>query len=167
MNHAMRVLRDVVLVRHKDNRVSLRVQPVHQGHDLVSGLRVQVAGWLIGQNNRWPIHQRSRNRHSLALAAGKLVGLVMHAGFHAHRGQSFSRPLAPLLGRHARVNQRQFDVVQRSRSRQQIEGLKHKSNFSIANARQLIIIQLADQLSVEPVIAFAGRIQAADQVHQG
>ncbi len=83
MNHAMRVLRDVVLVRHKDDGVSLRMQPVHQGHDLVPGLRVQVAGWLIGQNNRWPIHQRSRNRHSLALAAGKLVGLVMHAGFHS------------------------------------------------------------------------------------
>jgi hypothetical protein len=36
-NHAMRMLRDVVLVRHDNDRVSLRVQILKQGHDLIAG----------------------------------------------------------------------------------------------------------------------------------
>jgi hypothetical protein len=38
MDDAMRVLRNVMLVGYQDNRISLRLQPVHQRHNLVSGL---------------------------------------------------------------------------------------------------------------------------------
>ena len=74
--------------------------------------------------------------------------------------------LDALLGGHAGVNQRQLHVVQRSGAGQQVEGLEDEADFLVADARQFVVIQFADQLAVQPVAALAGRVQAADQVHQ-
>ena len=71
-----------------------------------------------------------------------------------------------LFGRDAGVDQRQLDVVQRGGAGQQVEGLEDESDFFVADARQFVVVQFADQLAVQPVVALAGRIQAADQVHQ-
>ena len=49
---------------------------------------------------------------------------------------------------------------------QQVEGLEDKADLLVADAGQLIVVQFADQLAVEPVAAFGGRIQAANQIHQ-
>ena len=64
------------------------------------------------------------------------------------------------------IDQRQLDVVQRGGARQQVEGLEDEADLLVADARQLVVVQLADQLAVEPVAALGGRVQAADQVHQ-
>ena len=66
----------------------------------------------------------------------------------------------------AGVDQRQFDVVQRGGAGQQIEGLEDESDFLVADAGQFVVVQFADQLAVQPVVALAGRVEAADQVHQ-
>ena len=64
--------------------------------------------------------------------------------------------LGALRRGHAGINQRQLDVVQRGGARQQIEGLKNKSDFFIANARQFVVVQFADQLLVQPILPFEG-----------
>ena len=48
---AMSVRRDIRLVCNQNNGVALFVQSVEQSHDLDAGLRVQVPGWFVGQNN--------------------------------------------------------------------------------------------------------------------
>src|SRR3954469_15518403 len=50
-DHAVRVLGDVVLVSNHDDGVPLRVQAVHQGHDLVTRFGVEISGRLVGQND--------------------------------------------------------------------------------------------------------------------
>ena len=68
------------------------------------------------QNGR-VVHQRARNRHALALAAGKLIGLVHHAFGQIHLLQRFSRTFQAFFGRSAVVDHRQFHIVQvRSRA---------------------------------------------------
>src|SRR6476661_63500 len=69
-NHAVGKLRDVVLVRDQHDGVALAVQLVEQGHDLSAGLRIQVAGGLIGQDDGGLIDQSARDGHALALTAG-------------------------------------------------------------------------------------------------
>ena len=64
------------------------------------------------------------------------------------------------------VDERQLDVVQRGGAGQQVEGLEDEADLLVADAGQLVVVQLADQLAVEPVFALGGRVQAADQVHQ-
>ena len=123
-----------MLVRDQNDGVAVFVKLFEQVHDVVTGGRVQRAGGLVSQQYRRMINQRAGNRHPLPLAAGKLVGPVRHAIRKIDFAERcFSHLVAP-GSRNAAVDQRQFDVVQRRRSRQQIESLKHEADFLIANA---------------------------------
>ena len=97
------------------------------------------------------VDQGARNGHALALSAGELIRLVVHARFQAHICQGFLGARNPRRGRRAVVDQRQLHVVQRRGPGQQVEGLKDEADFLVADARQLVVIQLADQLAVQPV----------------
>src|SRR5207302_8929596 len=70
--HTLRKLRDVALVGHHDNGQALVVQALKHFHDLDRSAAVQVARRLVGQQNRRPVHQRSRDRHTLLLSARHL-----------------------------------------------------------------------------------------------
>ena len=89
-----------------------------------------------------------------------------HAGFHADGRQRLFGTLGAPSGRHAGIDQWQFHIVQRCSACQQVESLKHESDFLVADAREFIIIQFTDQLAIQPVLAFRRRIQATNQVHQ-
>ena len=83
------------------------------------------------------IDQGAGDGDALALAAGELVGLVIHAAFEAHVGQRFLGALDACGGRRAVVDQGQLDVVQRGGAGQQVEGLEDEADFLVADARQL------------------------------
>src|SRR5216684_8202367 len=72
---AVRVLRNVMLVSHENDRVSLTVQVGEKRHDFFARFRIEVSGGLVRQHDRWGIDQGSRNRHALPLAAGKFIRL--------------------------------------------------------------------------------------------
>ena len=162
----MRELGDVGLVCHQHDGVAARMQLVKQRHDLITGLRVQVARWLVSEDDRGAIDECARNGNALALSAGELVRLMVHALFQIHRAESRFGAFDALCRRGTVVDQRQLHVVQRSGARQQVEGLEDEADLTVADARQLIVVQVADAMSVQCVGALAWRIQAADQVHQ-
>ena len=112
----MRVCCDVRFVGDEDDGVALFVQARKQRHNFFAGLRIKIAGGLVRKQNGRIVHQRARNRHALALAAGKLIGLVHHAFGQIHLLQRFSRTFQAFFGRSAVVNHRQLHVVQ-ARSR--------------------------------------------------
>ncbi len=45
--------------------------------DFFTGAAVEIAGWLIGQQQRWAIHQRPRQRGPLLLAPAELAGAMV------------------------------------------------------------------------------------------
>ena len=136
-------------------------------HDLRAGLGVEVAGRLVGQEDGGPVDQRARDGHALALAAGQFVGPVMHAVGQPHFGQRVERRSPPLFRGHAGIDQRQLDVAQGGGPRQQVEGLEDEADLPVADLGELVVVHLADVDAVELVLARGGRVQAADQVHQG
>src|SRR6185436_17440685 len=148
VDNAVCVFGDVVLMGDKHNRVSLGLQTIHQRHDFVSSLGVQVSRGLVRENDRWLVHERSRNRNTLALSARKLIWLVHHARFHTNRRQRFLSPLYALLRRNTRVYQGQLHVVKGSCSGKKVESLEHKPNFLVADAREFVVIQFAYLLIV-------------------
>jgi len=162
----VRVLGDVALVGDEHDRIALPVKTVEQGHDLGAGGRVKVSGGLVGQQDRRIVDQRPGDGDALPLSAGEFAGLVVHALFEVGEAQGLLGPLDPLLGRHAGIDQRQFDVVQGRGARQQVEGLEDEADLLVADAGQFVVAQVAHQVAVDEVIAFGGRVQAADQVHQ-
>src|ERR1051325_5278510 len=110
--------------------------------------------------------ERARDRDAVALAARQLVRLVVHAIGEPHALERTCRLLAPHARRHAGIDQRQLDVVQRVGAGQQVERLKHEADFLVANARQLVVLEVAHLLAVQPVLAARRRVETADQVHE-
>src|SRR5271170_1573378 len=90
----------------------------------------------------------------------------MHAVAQTDSPQGGLGALDTLSGVRAVINQWQFDVMQSRSASQQIEGLKNEANLPVANPGQFVIIQVANQVPVEPIFAFTGSIEAADQIHQ-
>src|ERR1051325_3035456 len=78
-------------------------------HNLVSSLRIEISGGLVGEQNRRVVHQRASNGCSLALAAGKFIRFMIHPAFQINRSQSAFCALDSLLGGSAAIDQRQFD----------------------------------------------------------
>ena len=118
-----------MFVGHQDDGVSLGVELIEQIHDLFAGLRIQVPGGLVGEDDGRVIDQGSGDGHALALSAGELVGLVVHARFQVHDAQRPLGALQAFMGRRAVVDERQLHVVQGSRAGQQVEGLENKAKF--------------------------------------
>src|SRR2546422_902854 len=77
-----------------------------------------------------------------------------------------TRAPPPVRRRHARVDQRQLHVVERGGARQQVEGLEDEPDFLVADARQLVVGEVAHFQTVEPVLARGGGVEAADEVHE-
>ena len=68
--------------------------------------------------------------------------------------------------RHAGVDQRQFDVVQRGGTGQQIEGLEHETDLLVAHRRELVVVEVGNLGVVETVGTEGRRIETAEQVHE-
>src|SRR5207253_2189434 len=106
MNHPLRFLRHIILVRHHNDGVAAGVE---------------VAGWFVGEEERGLVDERACNGHALALAAGELVWLVVHAVAETDVRERFLRHLAALHARDARVDERELDVLQCCGAREQVE----------------------------------------------
>ena len=57
---------------HDHRLVELVDGLAQQAQDLLGGVRVQVAGRLVGEQHGGPVHERARHRDALLLAAGEL-----------------------------------------------------------------------------------------------
>src|SRR5579864_6021831 len=107
------VLGDLELVGDQHHGVAAGVQLVEELHDLDRGGGIEVAGRLVGEQQRRVVHQRAGDRHALPLAARQLVGVVVHAVGQADALEREAGALPPIAARDAGIDQRQLDVVQR------------------------------------------------------
>src|SRR5438045_3108112 len=67
----------------------------------------------------------------------------------------------------ARVESRQFDILQSSSARQQIETLKDEADATIANRGELPLIQLRYISALQQIPAGAGLIKTSENIHKG
>src|SRR5207247_10915021 len=71
MHGTTRVHGDVSFMCHEDDCVAALILILKQIHDFFAGFVIVVTGWLISQNNRRSVDQRTRDGHALPLTAGK------------------------------------------------------------------------------------------------
>src|SRR5215467_13280235 len=64
------------------------------------------------------------------------------------------------------TNQRQLNVLERSSAAEQIESLKHETEFQIAKIGEFIAIERAHIISIEEIFAASGRIETAENIHE-
>ena len=142
---------DVGLVGDDHDGLAVAMEVAEEFEDLVARLAVEVAGGLIGQQQRRLLDQGPSDRHPLPLAAGHLVGAVPHPVGQPDTCQRLGRAAAPFERRDARVDQRQLDVPQGRLAGQELEGLEHEADLAAPHPRQLGLGQRRHVASVEPV----------------
>ena len=139
---------------------------VQETHDLGAGGRVQVAGGLVGKDQRRLVDQRPGYGHALPLPARELGRLVLHPVGQTHRLQGLCRDLPAFRHRDSLVDQRQLDVVKDVGAGDQVEGLEHETDLLVADLGQLILLHRADVLALEEIAAGGRRVETADDVHE-
>jgi len=94
--------------------------------------RVEIAGRLVGEQQRRVVHQRPRDGDTLLLASGELIRMVAQPVAEAHGLQRVGGALPALRGGHlARVEQRELDVLERGRAREQVESLETRKPICV------------------------------------
>jgi hypothetical protein len=163
---AVGVFGDVGLVGDEDDGVALGVEFVEEGHDLVAGLGVEVAGGLVGEDDGGLVDQGAGDGDALALAAGELVWFVHHAGAEADGFEDVFGAGGAGGGGGAVVDKGKLDVVERGGAGEKVEGLEDEAYLFVADTGEFVVVELGDVVAVEPVFALRGGVEAADEVHQ-
>ena len=149
-----------------DDGNALLVELAEQLHNIFTGLAVQCAGRFVRQQKLRIAHNRAGNRCALALTAGHLIRVKLHAVTQSNFFQHLGRPCAALFFAHAAIQQRQRNVVQCCQFRQQIRVLKDKSQCFISDFRHAIFRQTGNFFSVQQKCTGGRNIQTADNIHQ-
>src|SRR5262249_48321228 len=79
--------------------------------------------------------------------------------------QGLSRAPQPFSRRYTGIEHRQFDVLERGRSRYEIETLKDETDVLVADIRQSGLVYSRDVFTVLEVLSFARPIEASNDVH--
>ena len=125
---------------------ALRVAGEQQIDDLLAGGLVEIAGRLVGDQDRRIGRQRAGQRDALLLAAGQLRRIVRAAVRPSPTAASSrARALERVGG--AGQFQRHRDVFQRRHGRDQVEGLEHDADIAAAEARQRVLVERAEILA--------------------
>ena len=70
MNDSVRVYGGLRVMRHHYDGATSLMERMEQIHNLFAGVGVEVARWLIGQDEHRIVDESTGNRHALLLAAG-------------------------------------------------------------------------------------------------
>jgi hypothetical protein len=155
-----------VLVGDHDDRRPALVQLLDQRHDLAAGGAVEVAGRLVGQDDRRPSDERAGDRDPLALPAREVGGARPEPVGEPDRGQRGGGQLAPLGGGDARVEQPVGDVLEQGRVLGQEEELEDEADPGRPHRGELAVAHPCDVEAGDRHPPGAGAFERAHQVQQ-
>src|SRR5258706_5389242 len=155
------------IVRHHAEGGAASVQLAQELHHGLAALRSEVAGRLVGQEDQRIAGDGAGHGDTLLLPARELARQVSRAMRHADPLQRLVHPLAPLLGLHAAVSERQLDVLEHRQVADQVERLEDEPDLQIADAGPIRERQVGDLLAVQPVLPLARGVEQPEQRQEG
>src|SRR5918995_153077 len=111
------------IVRGNANGGAVGVQFGEHPHQRLAAGRIQVAGWLVGEKDRWTPGDRTRDRHELLMAARQLSGPLPGSCRHSYPLERSFHPLPALGGIRAAARERILDVFVHAHVGNQVEAL--------------------------------------------
>src|SRR5215510_2544496 len=124
--------------------LALGVTLEHQLNDLGAGRLVEIAGWLVRDEDRRIRHERTRERDALLLATGQLRRIVVAALGEANRRKL---PGGAFVGvGRADELKRYCYVLERGHGGNEVERLEHNADIAAAKPRQRILIEGSERL---------------------
>src|SRR5690348_268876 len=144
----------------------LVIEPRDQLEDFRPNRRVEVPGWLVGQDDSWVLRQRPRNRDPLLLPSRQLRRKVAQPAAESDLVQEHSCYVSPRSRLHRDRRQTCLHVLQRGQGWDEIELLEHEPKCVAAEVRQLSIVQAPQVNVIEKDLTPGWSIQSAKQAQQ-
>src|SRR5271155_3157675 len=168
---AVGVFGDVGLVGDDDDGVAVGVELVEEGHDLVAGLGVEVAGGLVGEDDGGAIDEGAGDGNTLLFAAGELIGAVIEAALDAEDVGEMVKELAVegLRAVAAEVGDvvGDLDVAERGERGQQVEALEDEADAGATHFGAVGVGELGEVGAFDGDGSGAGSGEAAENVEEG
>ena len=158
-------LRKLGVVRDHDDETLAR-DLLHQIHYLHAGLGVQRARRLVREQYLRIVHERTGDRHALALPARELVGTLVDLVAQAHLLQRGTRACAAFGLAHARDGERQLHVAQHRLVRYEVIALEHEPHAMVAVHVPVAVAELLGGAPVYDEVARGVFVQTAYDVEQ-
>src|SRR5438128_3599717 len=162
-----RVGGDIELVGDEDDREPFAVEALQERQHLHARPRVEVAGGLVGQDDRRVVDERSRDGDALLLAARELARMVRLAIGEPDRAEPRAGPGAAVARGVARIEQGKLDVFERGRPGQQVELLEDEPDSAVSDPSELVRREAPDTLAVQHIFPAGRGVEAAQEVHEG
>ncbi len=101
-----------------------------QLHYLHSIPGVEIAGRLIGKNDRGPVDRSASDRNTLGLSAGQLIRVASCLSLKSDRLERSRYTVKDLKAPVSLKDKRDTDILRDSHCWQKVEELKHRTNTS-------------------------------------
>ena len=135
--------------------------------DVGGGVRIEVAGGLVGEQQARAVGHRARDGDALLLAARELGRPVQEALPQAEEAQELARPLAGLALRQPADELRHHHVLQGREFRQEVVELVDEAHLLAPQAGALGIPHRGRRTAADIDLAAVGALQQAGEVQQG
>jgi hypothetical protein len=150
---------------HDDGLAELVGRPAQELEQIGGGLGIQVAGRLVGEDDRRLVDEGPGDRNALLLAAGELGGPMRETVGDADRRDELVEPLA--VGLAPGQGERKEDVLLRVEDRHQVEALEDEAELVAPHPRQLAVLEAGELRPVDRDGARGRTVEARQEMHQG
>ena len=138
----------------------------HHVKHKIGRLGIKIAGGLIRQKKLRLVGKRTRNGHTLLLAAGQPCWTVARPVAQAHALEELERMGLGRLGPLPRDHLRDHDVLNRVKFREQMVELIDKADLVAADQRAFLIGKALPRTASDVNVALAGEFQEAANVQE-
>jgi hypothetical protein len=145
--------RDAGVVGDDHERLPGRAQAIEEPEHVQGCGAVEVAGWLVGEDDARLVAERARNRDPLALAARERRGQMLGPVCEPDLFQQLRGPAACRARRAPGQQRGQLDVLRGGELLHQMEGLEDEANRVAAQPSQRLLAQLVDAAPRQPHLA--------------
>src|SRR5690349_10214498 len=144
----------------------LFVEFLHNIHNLLAVLCVEVGSRFVSQDELGIRSQGSGNRDALLLPARELIGAMMSAVQESDGLQHFVDAFLAVCGFDASQEKRHLDIFIGCEGWNEREELEHKSDGVLAQVRPLIAIELGGFLTIDYYVSSGWLVEQTYELQQ-
>jgi hypothetical protein len=138
------------------------VKVVEQAKDFLSGVRIEIPGGFVAKQNGRTENEGAGDGHALAFPPRKLVGTMVRAQLESDPLQHGQGTLIGLAFAHTLQTQRQGNIFERGKRREEVKSLENHSQLFTPQARSAVIIQSGELNAIQLDRSGGRLIQAAN-----
>src|SRR5262245_55016834 len=136
-----------------------------QANEALADIGIDVAGWLVGQEDIGLGDHGARNRHALLLATGERRRLVLQALTQTDPGEELFDIVAVIRNASSCEPQGQRDILERGKVIEQAKLLEHHADAA-AQLRQVVAFEQAQIVAEKRDHAARGSLGKQDELEQ-